>query len=88
MDLIRRLFFMCANFGFILSAKHIPGCTNKAADALSRFKHAGVPRGGSGSSGDSRPVPVILTAADELAARYAAHGSIRQHQTNVFRRRI
>ncbi|XP_065182584.1 uncharacterized protein LOC135813415 [Sycon ciliatum] len=37
MDLIRRLFFMCANFGFILSAKHIPGCTNKAADALSRF---------------------------------------------------
>jgi len=36
MDLIRRLFFVCTKFGFTVSAKHIPGRTNVAADALSR----------------------------------------------------
>ena len=36
MHLLRCLFFYCAQFSFHLSAEHVPGVLNTAADALSR----------------------------------------------------
>ena len=36
MHLLRCLFFVCARFNIILSAEHIAGVRNEAADALSR----------------------------------------------------
>ena len=40
MHLLRCLFFICARFSIILSAEHIAGIRNEAADALSRYKRA------------------------------------------------
>ena len=34
--LLRCLFFICAKYSISLSAEHLPGCLNTAADALSR----------------------------------------------------
>jgi hypothetical protein len=34
--LLRCLFFICARYAVSLSAEHLPGCLNGAADALSR----------------------------------------------------
>ena len=56
MSLLRDLFHICALFGFMLSAKHIPGVTNKAADALSRFDLQGF----------RRAVPTANPSADKL----------------------
>ena len=56
MSLLRDLFHICALFGFVLSAKHIPGVTNKAADALSRFDLQGF----------RRAVPTANPSADKL----------------------
>lgn len=36
MHLLRRLFFICAKYAISLSAEHLPGHLNGAADALSR----------------------------------------------------
>ena len=38
MKLMRRLTYHCAICNFVVMAKHIPGCTNDIADALSRFQ--------------------------------------------------
>ena len=56
MSLLRDLFHICALFGFVLSAKHIPGVTNKAADALSRLDLQGF----------CRAVPTANPSADKL----------------------
>jgi len=37
MELLRHLFFVCAQHNFAISAVHIAGAANTIADALSRF---------------------------------------------------
>ena len=56
MSLLRDMFHICTLFGFVLSAKHIPGVTNKAADPLSRFDLQGF----------CRAVPTANPSADKL----------------------
>ena len=40
MILIRALFLFAAEHGFSIGFKHIPGCKNDIADAISRLQHS------------------------------------------------
>ena len=37
MSLLRVLFMICARHDFSVTARHVPGTSNRTADALSRF---------------------------------------------------
>ena len=63
MVLVRRLVLQCLKCNLVLTARHIPGLENKAADALSRFQmarfHELVPTANSGPT-PTPPLPLQL----------------------------